>query len=91
MLDYNGRFKKNIILYETETSNFTSSRWAEYINTMDEAWVVNRQMEQASVDSGVDVPIKMIPHTFDTSKYDKSYDLLDIPHHPLGNPPYLPC
>jgi len=80
MLDYNGRFKKNIILYETETSNFTSSRWTEYINTMDEAWVVNRQMKQASVDSGVDVPIKMIPHTFDTSKYDKSYDLLDIPH-----------
>jgi len=80
MLDYNGRFKKNIALYETETSNFKSSRWTEYINTMDEAWVVNRQMEQASMSSGVDIPIRIIPHTFDTPKYDKQYEPLDIPH-----------
>ena len=78
-MDYNGRFKKNIAIYETETSNFRSSRWKEYINTMDEAWVVNKQMEQASLSSGVDIPIRIIPHTFDTSKYDKTYKNLDIP------------
>ncbi len=85
MLDYNGRFEKNIALYESETSNFKSSRWTEYINTMDEAWVVNQQMENASIESGVDVPIKIIPHTFDTSKYDKEYKPLDIPYMDIEN------
>ena len=80
MLDYNGRFEKNISLYESETSNFKSSRWTEYINTMDEAWVVNKQMAEASLSSGVESPIRIIPHTFDTSKYDKEYKPLDIPY-----------
>ena len=80
MMDYNGRFKKNIALYETETDNFKNSRWPSHINTMDEAWVVNRQMEQASLNSEINIPIKVIPHTFDTSKYDKPYEPLHIPH-----------
>lgn len=80
MIDYNGGFKKNIALYETETDNFKNSRWPHYINTMDEAWVVNKQMKQSTLDSGIDIPIKIIPHTFDTSKYDEEYKLLDIPY-----------
>ena len=28
MMDYNGRFKKNIALYETETDSFKNSRWS---------------------------------------------------------------
>ena len=85
MLDYNGRFEKNIALYESETSNFKSSRWTEYINTMDEAWVVNKQMSEASLVSGVESPIRIIPHTFDTSKYDKEYKPLDIPYMDIEN------
>lgn len=80
MLDYNGRFEKNIVIYESETSNFKSSRWAEYINTMDEAWVVNNHMVDSALSSGVVCPIRMIPHTFDTSKYDKEYEPLDVPN-----------
>ena len=85
MLDYNGRFEKNIALYESETSNFKSSRWTEYINTMDEAWVVNKQMSEASLSSGVESPIRIIPHTFDTSKYDNEYKPLDIPYMDIEN------
>ena len=85
MLDYNGRFEKNIALYESETSNFKSSRLTEYINTMDEAWVVNKQMSEASLSSGVESPIRIIPHTFDTSKYDKEYKPLDIPYMDIEN------
>ena len=85
MLDYNGRFEKNIALYESETSNFKSSRWTEYINTMDEAWVVNKQMSEASLSSGVESPLRIIPHTFDTSKYDKEYKPLDIPYMDIEN------
>ena len=85
MLDYNGRFEKNIALYESETSNFKSSRWTEYINTVDEAWVVNKQMSEASLSSGVESPIRIIPHTFDTSKYDKEYKPLDIPYMDIEN------
>ena len=47
---------------------------------MDESWVVNKQMKQSTLDSGIDIPIKIIPHTFDTSKYDEEYKLLDIPY-----------
>ena len=32
MMDYNTRFKKNIGLYASETSNFSGSNWARKIN-----------------------------------------------------------
>jgi len=80
MLDFNSRFKKNIALYATETSNFKQSSWARKINTMDEAWVINNQMKQASLDSGVDVPIKIIPHASDFSKFEMRHKKIEIPN-----------
>lgn len=69
MSNYDGRFKKNIILYATETSNFINTTWATKINCMDEAWVISGQSKAASRASGVKVPIFKINHAINTSKF----------------------
>ena len=69
LMEYSPKFKKNIALYATETSNFKDSDWARKINMMDEAWVINNQMVQASKDSGITIPIKVVPHATDFSKF----------------------
>ena len=78
-MDFNGRFKKNIALYATETSHFKGSSWASRINQLDEAWVINNEMVEASRNSGVNIPIKVIPHASDVSKFSSSPTPLDIP------------
>ena len=80
MLDYNGRFKKNIALYDTETDNFKWSIWPERINGMDEAWVINNQMAQSSKDSGVTIPIKVVPHASNVAKFKQRYEPLQLPN-----------
>jgi len=77
-LDYNGHFDKNIALYATETSNFFFSSWGKKINCMDEAWVINQSMVESSRKSGVDIPIKVIPHTCEISKFEQSVEPIDI-------------
>ena len=74
-----GKFDKNIALYATETSHFKRSAWTQRINTMDEAWVINNQSKQASLDSGVKIPIKVIPHASDADKFNRTYNLLEAP------------
>lgn len=44
---------------------------------MDEAWAINNQSKEASLNSGVNIPIKVIPHACDTKKFDKRYNLLE--------------
>ena len=80
LMEYSTKFEKNIALYSTETSNFIDSGWSRKINMMDEAWVVNNQMVHASKDSGVEVPIKVVPHASDFSKFEKGYKKLDLPN-----------
>lgn len=79
MMDFNGRFKKNIGLYATETDNFKRSIWPERINQMDEAWVINNEMKLSSENSGVNIPIKVIPHACNVSKFTKEYQEVQIP------------
>ena len=79
MMDYNGKFEKNIGLYATETNSFEWSIWPNRINQMDEAWVINNQMLRVSKDSGIDIPITVIPHASDTSKFKRRYGPIEIP------------
>ena len=79
LMDFHPKFKKNIALYATETSNFKYSTWPRKINLMDEAWVINSQMVEASVNSGVTVPIKVIPHATDFEKFTQRHKKLDLP------------
>jgi glycosyltransferase involved in cell wall biosynthesis len=80
MMDYNAKFKKNIALYASETSNFIGSNWARKINCMDEAWVINNQMIESAKESGVTIPIKIVPHATDFSKFESNHKKIDIPN-----------
>lgn len=74
----NSCFKKNIIMYNTETSDFRPTSWASYINLMDHAFVFSQDSFYASVDSDVRIPISIIPHCDDIEKYKKQYNKLKI-------------
>jgi len=79
MMEYSSKFDKNIGLYATETSNFIDSGWSRKINMMDEAWVINNQMFHASKNSGVEIPIKVVPHASDFSKFERGYQKTEFP------------
>jgi glycosyltransferase involved in cell wall biosynthesis len=64
---------KNIGLYCTETDQFKRSSWVGHLNLMDEVWVCSVQMAQAALISGITVPIRVIPYTFDVSVYSQNY------------------
>ena len=78
LMEYSNKFDKNIALYATETSNFIDSGWPRKINMMDEAWVINNQMFHSSKNSGVEIPIKVVPHASDFSKFEKGYKKVDF-------------
>lgn len=78
MMDYNGKIDKNVALYVTETTHFKSTNWANKINFLDEAWVPNQCGKQASIDSGVNIPIKIVPHACDINKYQQSYEPITL-------------
>ena len=78
-LKFQGHFKKNICLYVAETDHCKNNIWPERINLMDEAWVPNRFMaEKFSVNSNTITPHRIIPHAFDLSKYQQTYEPLNI-------------
>ena len=77
-MDYNHRVH-NIALYATETSHFRHSGWPRKINQLDEAWVINNRQVKASKDSGVTIPISVVPHACDTAKFAVEREPLDIP------------
>ena len=80
LMYYNGDFKKNIGLYVTETSNFRTTNWANHLNMMDEVWVPTKQNVEAAHDSDVNVPIKVVPHACDLSKFYQSYKPMEFRH-----------
>lgn len=79
-LDFNGNFDKNITIYVTETSHCKNTSWPERINLMDEAWVPNSYMaEESAVNSHIQTPHYVVPHAFDTNKYQEEHKKLKIP------------
>lgn len=78
-LDYNGNFEKNIALCVYESFGADYSSWPAKINLMDELWVPSSFTADTFVTMGVNTPIRIIPHAFDLSIYDKEYTKLDNP------------
>lgn len=78
-LDFNGRFKKNIALCVYESFCDELSSWSAKINTMDELWTSSQFSEGTFTTSNVTVPIKIVPHTFDMSVYNKTYEKMTNP------------
>jgi glycosyltransferase involved in cell wall biosynthesis len=70
---------RNIGFFAWETTHFRKSSWATYCNMMDEIWTFCLQSRQAILDSGVTVPIKIIPHACDVRRCEHRPAPLDIP------------
>lgn len=74
MMDYNGRFKKNIGLLFSEMSNFSNNIWVDKLNLMNEVWVPSDSCIRDCCESGVNSTIRKIQHPHDISKYSQSYE-----------------
>jgi glycosyltransferase involved in cell wall biosynthesis len=78
-MKYDSVFKKNIGLFVLETSNIKKTAWPHYINLMNQIWVPCNEMLKDLKCNGIKSPAFLVPHTFDTSVYNKSYDKLNLP------------
>ena len=78
-MKYDSSFQKNIGLFELETSGIKYTSWPAHLNLMDEVWVPCTSMEKDSGINGITKPIKVVPHTFDTTEYEKVYPKLNLP------------
>ncbi len=74
--DYNGRML-NVGLFASETSDFATSTWSDRLNTMDAVICINHQQVNAAWRSGVRVPISVVGHATDISRFQQSYQPLD--------------
>lgn len=70
LYSYNSDYK-NIGFLAVESYNFIDTGWQRHINLMDELWVPSEETKQCAERSGVTVPIRIVPHSLDISKYDK--------------------
>jgi len=70
---------KNIGLFDWETTNFLRSNWSHCCNMLDEIWVPSIQNVAAVKKSGVSLPVKILPCSCDTERFDKEYESLKIP------------
>ena len=65
---YNSSYK-NIGFFDTESHDFTRTGWHYSANLMDEIWVPSTQNLEAAKRSGVNVPIKIVPHSIEIEQY----------------------
>lgn len=78
-MKYDSHFRKNIGIFELETTNIGLTSWPAHLNLMDELWMPCQSMIN---DCGVNRIIKnvrLVPHTFDTSTYAVEYQKLNLP------------
>ena len=71
---YDGNFKKNIGLFVCETDNFKESSWADALNCMDEVIVPCCTNWRACKMSGVNVPVHVVPHATDVTRFQRRYE-----------------
>ena len=80
-IDYRGEFEKNISLYVAETDTCKNSAWPDRINLMDEAWVPNTHLAtDFATNSNIATNHFVIPHSCNTSLYQKKYEPIQIPY-----------
>lgn len=76
-MEFHGGFEKNIGLFVCETDSFRDSTWADQLNLMDAVIVPCRANWAAARRSGVNVPIHIVPHATDISRFQRSYEPLE--------------
>ena len=75
-----GKFKKNIAILDSESTSIKHLPWFNYLQQMDSLWVPNTHAKQFLGQDGLDIPIAVVPHTCDITKYAKKYDMPEIPN-----------
>lgn len=65
---------ENIGYFYCETDNFRASGWQNYLNMMDKIWVSCKENKEACENSGVKVPINIVPIPCDPEKYKVKYE-----------------
>jgi glycosyltransferase involved in cell wall biosynthesis len=76
------KFKKNIAYFVGESSTIKYTNWFLYLLQMDEVWVPNKTIRNVCIQDGLDEKkIKVIPHAFDMSQYNKSGDQINFGPH----------
>lgn len=78
MMSYNGKFKKNIGLFVTETSHFRNCSWASYLNVMDEIIVPSSSCKIACDNTNIKKPVHVIPEPYDEEKFSLGYEPMDL-------------
>jgi len=77
-LVYSGHFKKSIAFFVSESTTIKHLMWFPCLQTMDEVWVPNEQLRKALENDGIDIPVKVFPHTFKTKSKQEEEEVLDI-------------
>lgn len=75
--EFNGKFQKNFGLFVCESSHFKESNWADQCNFMDEIIVPCCDNFLATRFSGVTVPMHIVPHATDVTRFERSYGVLE--------------
>jgi glycosyltransferase involved in cell wall biosynthesis len=78
-VDYNYECGKNILLFYSETKNLQWTSWPDRANLMDEVWVPSSQEKENLVNSGVSVPIQVVPIPLDVTEIHGHEDTLALP------------
>ena len=83
----NGRFRANLGLFVWETSHFKNSAWADRLNAMDGVIVPDHGTGRAYYESGGNQILRMVPHATDITRFQRSYEPLDVlkPHRENGS------
>tara|TARA_Y100000592_G_scaffold101036_1_gene184768 strand:- start:11005 stop:12147 length:1143 start_codon:yes stop_codon:yes gene_type:complete len=71
-------FKKNIAFLEAETLSIKPLAWFENLKQMDEVWVANKHLMNSLNNDGLGVPVKLVHHATDISKYKKNYRKISV-------------
>lgn len=75
MLEYNGRFGKNIGIVEIDTNNIERSGWIDKLNLMDEICVGSTNALDSLYNSSLFKTVaKILPEPYDLDKYSETYD-----------------
>tara|TARA_B100001564_G_scaffold353560_1_gene362725 strand:+ start:1828 stop:2952 length:1125 start_codon:yes stop_codon:yes gene_type:complete len=67
----NNLFKKNIAFFEAETTTIKHLSWFDQLNSFEQVWVPCNHNKNTLINDGMDSSkIKIVPHTFDSEKYN---------------------
>jgi len=73
------KFKKNIGYFVAESNTTKYNGWIDHLSLMDELWVPNNQLKLTMCQDGIsENKIKVIPYAFDTLKYTRKYQKINL-------------